>query len=217
VLTFTEDTPNGYLCIPYREKSGNNTLYTTNIIIPFTVGKGEKGTTADADRKPSTKTQSASSIHGLPAVKRESGKIPIQTIIGCAAKVHSGRPSVQLDAKLNVKGRGERLTYTRDCPIEEDTPDEIVLDLSLKVFPNPAGGATSIQYHLPETQDVSIQILDLQGKTVHALLQKTEQHAGPHQLQWDTADLPSGMYLVRIQTSTDFTVEKIMVTRDVHR
>ncbi|WP_170110598.1 T9SS type A sorting domain-containing protein [Flavilitoribacter nigricans] len=212
-LKFDEGSSNAYLCIPYREKNRNNTVYTTNIIIPLVVTGSEKSANPAATEP--TEKVAATSRGRTPAVKQAAKQLP-QPIVGVTAQVQSPGRSIQPDPGLKWKGTGKRLGYTIPC-LPEEEEEEPVTDLSLKVYPNPSSGTTSIQYHLPEPDAVAILVYDVQGKAVKTLLSKTSKEAGVHQIFWNSEGLPSGMYLVRVQTSTDFTVNKIMLTRDTHR
>lgn len=214
LLQFDKESPNGYLCIPYREKGKHKTILTTNIIIPFIVGSPAPGIT---DTAPTAKAQSTSGAKAASSEKRRANKRLTQPIIGSVANVHQVRQFLKPDAGLKVKGKAKLLTYFRGCPIKEEEPDETEQDLILKVFPNPTNGATNIRYHLPETEEVTVLIYDSQGKAIQALQQKMMQEPGSYQLQWNTAGIPSGMYVVRIHTLTGFTLEKIIVTNDSHR
>lgn len=220
ILQFTKAGPNGFLCIPFREKSKNNTIQTTNIIIPFMVGEAAATATEKSNKQPATTSARSTPDDSRPrAVKRGPENLPGQPtpIIGVAAHVQAVRQHVKPDAGLKVRGKAILLNYSRVCPLEAEKPEEVQPDLNLKLYPNPTNAATNVQYYLQESQEVTVVIYDLQGKAVHQLLPKTTQAAGLHQLQWHAADIPSGMYAVRVQTKTGFGIQKILVTHDVHR
>ena len=110
---------------------------------------------------------------------------------------------------------------TADAATEEEvenrTDEEYEMEtlptaLEMNVFPNPTNGLTTIQYDLPETGEVQLSIYDLQGRLLRTLLQNTEQITGTHQLEWDASNMPSGMYLVRMQTANDFNMQKLTVS-----
>jgi hypothetical protein len=66
-------------------------------------------------------------------------------------------------------------------------------------FPNPFNPATIINYTLPHSGDVALEIFDLLGRQVGNLAQGT-QTAGNHTVELNTGNvqLPSGVYLYRI-------------------
>lgn len=215
LLKLSQGTDKGFLCIPYREKTRSQAVHTTNIIIPFTVRKAEKSAAIVPRPEIVTDEKAASDLPA--AIKERIARMPAKPIMGVATNVQLVRQSVQPDAGMALIGTPSLLTFTRDCRLDEEEPESIRPDLRLKVFPNPSSGATQLQYYLPESGEVMVMIYDLQGKAVQALLPKTQQDAGLHQLQWRSGGLPSGMYIVRVQTATGFTAEKIMVTKDTHR
>ena len=68
----------------------------------------------------------------------------------------------------------------------------------LNIYPNPASSSFNIDYNLPVSSDVQLEIATMQGVVVRIISQK-EQSAGAHQLKVDTAieQLASGIYIVR--------------------
>jgi enterochelin esterase-like enzyme len=76
-------------------------------------------------------------------------------------------------------------------------------------FPNPFTTHTTIEFNLPQTSTVSIQIFNAMGAKV------TELHngripAGQQQFRWDAGDLPKGLYFCRVQAGKDMKMLKII-------
>ena len=78
------------------------------------------------------------------------------------------------------------------------TEDEISL---LSAYPNPFNPVTTIPFSLPFHDHVNISVYDIQGNLVQTLLDN-EMQAGQHDVSWNAAGLPSGMYYYSITTST---------------
>lgn len=74
--------------------------------------------------------------------------------------------------------------------------------------PNPARGTVTIRFALPETAEVSLVVYDMMGREVSRLVDGSVA-AGFHDVQYDTSDLASGMYLYRMKTA-DFTKTRRM-------
>jgi hypothetical protein len=80
-------------------------------------------------------------------------------------------------------------------------------------YPNPSVGSTNIKYALANAADVTIQIVDLSGRTVNMIHEKNVS-AGPHVKNISIADLPAGVYSYLVRTSdgdgmgSQFTVAK---------
>lgn len=71
-------------------------------------------------------------------------------------------------------------------------------------FPNPFNPTTYIAYTLPEADDVTISIFDLQGRLVSTLV-NSRQEAGEYNLEWTARSangrlLSTGIYLVSMDT-----------------
>ncbi|THH36554.1 T9SS type A sorting domain-containing protein [Neolewinella litorea] len=76
--------------------------------------------------------------------------------------------------------------------------------------PNPARMETTISFRIPATEQVTIELLDLNGRLVRAL-PKTQYAAGIHQVQLSVADLPHGVYLYRVRTEGFSSSRKMIV------
>ena len=85
-------------------------------------------------------------------------------------------------------------TDTEDSP--DEIPDEIVLDQN---YPNPFNPATSIQFALPSTQRVTLQVFDMLGRPVATLLQGKQLSSGSHTVRFDGSALASGVYVYRLE------------------
>lgn len=62
-------------------------------------------------------------------------------------------------------------------------------------YPNPAVRQLNVLYRLPEAAEVSLQIVDMQGRTVQAVLSGSDQAAGEYQYPVRVGDLHPGNYL----------------------
>jgi beta-lactamase superfamily II metal-dependent hydrolase len=81
-------------------------------------------------------------------------------------------------------------------------------EASLGVFPNPSGaGATQVRYSAPRAATVDLAVYDLAGRLVRRLEADADASAEARTLRWDGRDdagrdVPSGVYLVQLATST---------------
>ncbi|GAB5520007.1 MAG: hypothetical protein RhofKO_22580 [Rhodothermales bacterium] len=89
-------------------------------------------------------------------------------------------------------------TSTRVSVDEPDAelPTEIALEQN---YPNPFNPVTTIGYSLPQSSAVRIVVYDALGRVVQTLVDGT-QPAGTHTVTFDAANLPSGVYLYRLET-----------------
>jgi uncharacterized delta-60 repeat protein len=65
-------------------------------------------------------------------------------------------------------------------------------------YPNPFNASTALSYQLPVASRVSLRVYNTAGRLVATLVDGWRA-AGKHELTWDARDLPSGMYVYRIQ------------------
>ena len=80
------------------------------------------------------------------------------------------------------------------------------------IYPNPFNPVTNIIYGLPEHINVQIIVYDLSGKQVETLINQF-QTPGYHSVYWDADNLPSGVYLIRMD-SGDFTqTQKVVLVK----
>ncbi len=67
-------------------------------------------------------------------------------------------------------------------------------------YPNPFNPSTTIEFSIPAAERVALSIFDISGKLVETLVNR-ELPAGLHQIQWNAAGLPSGVYFYRLRVS----------------
>lgn len=88
---------------------------------------------------------------------------------------------------------------------------------SLTAVPNPSSGTIHVLYRLLESEPIRLEILDASGMVVREFRQD-RQSAGSHVLRWDGCDeagrpLPSGVYLMRMDTRGGVSRGKVTLTR----
>lgn len=79
----------------------------------------------------------------------------------------------------------------------------------LEAYPNPLHGALNLRFSLPTDAAVQIALYDLTGKKVSSLYNQNTA-AGSHALQFETSSLPSGMYLLRLESQGQSQVIKLV-------
>ena len=92
---------------------------------------------------------------------------------------------------------------------DEGVPDEYMLDEN---YPNPFNPETVIRYALPETVEVQLVVYDVLGRHIHTLVDASQQ-AGYHTVTFEAGDLPSGMYLYRLQAGTFVQVGQMVLLK----
>ncbi len=88
--------------------------------------------------------------------------------------------------------------------IGEERSDELPTGFLLSQnYPNPFNPSTNLEYSIPSESFVELKVYDILGNEV-ATLVNDEQSAGVYRVDFNAANLPSGMYFARI-TANEFT------------
>ncbi|RKY95179.1 MAG: hypothetical protein DRQ13_07415 [Ignavibacteriae bacterium] len=92
--------------------------------------------------------------------------------------------------------------------------DEIVVNnFSLEQnYPNPFNPNTSIKYTLAEQSPVSLKVFDILGNEV-ATLVNTTQGAGAYDVNFDAANLASGLYIYTLKAGNFTSTKKMMLLK----
>jgi hypothetical protein len=69
--------------------------------------------------------------------------------------------------------------------------------ITSKNYPNPFNVSTTIAYNLPERAFVNLEIYDILGRRIDVII-NGEQEKGSHQVNWNAADLNSGVYFYKL-------------------
>ena len=87
------------------------------------------------------------------------------------------------------------VTLNTDTEPEGSLPTEFTLQGN---YPNPFNPTTTIQFDLPETANVTVQILDLLGREVLSVPSQTVDAGSGRSIQINASSLASGIYLYRV-------------------
>ncbi|MBD3371223.1 MAG: T9SS type A sorting domain-containing protein [Candidatus Coatesbacteria bacterium] len=79
-------------------------------------------------------------------------------------------------------------------------------------YPSPAVYSVTITFSLPSSQPASLDVHDLAGRRVAALIEG-ELAAGRHHVFWSCQDYPVGVYLLRLETQTGVLTRRLVVSR----
>ena len=79
-------------------------------------------------------------------------------------------------------------------------------------YPNPFSTVTTIDYQVDRDTDVVIDLFDITGRRVQRLV-NTQHERGFYSIDFDSAGLASGVYLLRLQAGVGVDVQKMMLIR----
>lgn len=99
-----------------------------------------------------------------------------------------------------------------------DAPHPRLTDLTVFAnYPNPFNPGTAIRYAIPETQEVRLDIYDVQGRLVRSLVNRVEL-TGIREVMWEGNDnsgrpVSSGIYFVRLAGEGQVATRKIVLVK----
>ena len=90
-----------------------------------------------------------------------------------------------------------------------ELPNEITIN---KIYPNPFNPITTIDFDVPYSTDIKINILNLQGRKVKEIA-NNEFAPGNYKLQVNALDLSSGIYFVELINGVSAQYSKIILLK----
>jgi hypothetical protein len=88
-------------------------------------------------------------------------------------------------------------------------PNEFVLEQN---YPNPFNPSTTIKFALPEKASVTLTVYNMLGEKIKDLF-IGEKESGYHQISFDAANLPSGVYVYRLNAGDFLSSKKMMLVK----
>ena len=79
-------------------------------------------------------------------------------------------------------------------------------------YPNPFNGITTVEFRIARYELISLKVYDILGREVATLMDEMKG-PGTYRLQWDSRNLPSGVYLCRLRAGDFRTVKKMVLLR----
>ncbi|HYQ85606.1 MAG TPA: glycosyl hydrolase family 18 protein [Bacteroidota bacterium] len=123
----------------------------------------------------------------------------------------TGQGPIQSDPAGADPAAGRRVTLRLNAISKSTLPAAFEL---FQNFPNPFNPATSIRFSLADDSFVQLDVLNLLGQKVSAVLRR-QMGAGSHSISFDASRLPSGVYFyklhARASAGKEFTQVKRMV------
>jgi hypothetical protein len=109
-------------------------------------------------------------------------------------------PIYYVNATLNVTGVADR-------------PGEIPNAFALRQnYPNPFNPSTAIEFSLPVSGQVTLEVYNMIGQKV-ATLVNGKLAAGSHTISWNAQDVPSGIYFYKLETADFSQIRKMVLMK----
>lgn len=120
-------------------------------------------------------------------------------------KVTGGKYSYRLK-QIDNDGKFE---FSRLIEVSIEMPTKFELDQN---YPNPFNPVTTISFSLPEAVKVSLTVYNLLGQQVAELVNELKE-AGEYSVQFDAAELNSGVYIYKITAGNFSETRKMMLLK----
>ncbi len=101
------------------------------------------------------------------------------------------------------------ISTTTGIQNEKNQPDNFKLNAA---YPNPFNSSTVISFQLQRSTKVKVEIFNIVGQKIETLLNR-ELQAGTHQIKWDAANLPSGLYFYTVTTNFYSETRRLALSR----
>jgi hypothetical protein len=89
---------------------------------------------------------------------------------------------------------------------------QMIVKKDIKVYPNPSNSKLYISLELTNTENVNVELFDLSGRSVKAILTNSRQEAGPLTIITDNSQLSSGVYILEMMIGSRKEQMKIIKT-----
>lgn len=96
----------------------------------------------------------------------------------------------------------------------ENPNNDIPLEIELQQnYPNPFNPSTIINFQIPETSIVSLEVFDLLGRKVASLIEGETRTSGRYQINFEAGELSSGIYIYRLEVSGKVLYKKMTLIK----
>ncbi len=79
-------------------------------------------------------------------------------------------------------------------------------------YPNPFNSLTSFSFSIPSTQFVKLSVYNIRGVKITDLC-NDQYNPGVHSIQWDGKNVPSGIYLIRLEVGQKILTKKAILIK----
>lgn len=108
--------------------------------------------------------------------------------------------------------------YIQDCEkqkgtatmLEEIAESTVMEGFSLSAYPNPMNEKVTIEYELPQNEQVTLVLYDIQGAKVRELLRESPLEKGKYAQEYEIRELANGVYLLHLQTTKGLKIIKLV-------
>ena len=134
--------------------------------------------------------------------------------------------SITLKIGFEAKANSNFHAYISACTVADLQPEIVALARTieleeatnfmttnqLKLSPNPALDAVQVDYYLQAAKDITVQVSDVNGRTLSTQFSKAET-SGWQSTIFETTALSSGLYFVTVKSDADIFSQRLVINR----
>ena len=152
------------------------------------------------------------------SVNPGQGVVPPRDSVVVSVIINPSEPDDEAYGRLDVRAHScpdsmywiPVLVTVLDAPERAGRlPAETVLHAA---YPNPFNAVTRLAYSLPRAANIRLTVFDVTGREVRTLVERM-QEGGRHEVFFDGAGLPSGLYLVRMESGAFGAAQKLLLLK----
>ncbi len=136
------------------------------------------------------------------SITESASNNPFRIKVGVNGLISDGNNPFAAPASKINPGNNEEVTVT-------ETPISYNLDQN---YPNPFNPSTTISYSIKNSEQVTLEVFDIQGRKVATLVNE-RQNAGEYTFNFDASSLSSGIYLYRLTTNSFTQTRKLTLIK----
>jgi hypothetical protein len=160
----------------------------TNIAFPATINTGETHTINASFTLPSTWDETQMHIVGM--------------LVNAAGLIDNAGKATLTEAIANGFVSGTSINNV-------GIADQNQIDANLTVYPNPANEFTSIKVQLKNEQNVTLKMIDVNGRTVAS--RNYGQMNGASEIQLNTSNFEAGLYLIQLTLDNTIVSRRLII------
>jgi|GEM_PF-3601331 photosystem II stability/assembly factor-like uncharacterized protein len=141
------------------------------------------------------------SLTGVISCRPKAGDSGSYTVSAMVSDGRGGYDTLTFNLKV------DRLTGVEQ--IENNVPTQFSLSQN---YPNPFNPQTTIEYSLAKSEQVSLKVYDMLGREAAELV-SGRQSAGTYRASFNGTNLPSGMYICRLQSGDNVASKKMLLLK----
>jgi len=111
----------------------------------------------------------------------------------------------------SITDAGVDNNFNETCDLKTSIEVQNLTFTNLISYPNPFSTYTTIEFHIEQKQQVTLNVFNVLGTSVATLID-SNLPAGVHKVQFNASDLPNGVYVYKLQVGGKVESGKLLLT-----